>query len=242
MVRECHRNVASLSCWEAKVLEPPSKLVVNPQQASLWGDAGGNLLPYDGIAEYYPQFFSHIEAVDVFNELLATMPWEQDEVVLFGQRRVLSRKVAWVGDENFCYSYSGTSKTASRWTKPLLCIKERVERRCSHAFNSCLLNLYHDGAEGMGWHSDDEKTLGRNPVISSLSLGSERVFKLKHKQSQEVVSMVLENGSLLVMKGETQHHWVHTVPKTKKFSTPRINLTFRYFVGTLPSEEPLVRL
>jgi hypothetical protein len=242
MVWECDRHVASLPCWEAEVLEPSSKLVVNPKQASLWGDAGVNLLPHDGIVEYESQFFSREESVELFNELLATMPWEQDEVILFGQRRVLSRKVAWVGDGKFCYSYSGTSKVASPWTKPLLQIKERVERQCSHPLNSCLLNLYHDGAEGMGWHSDDEKTLGPNPLIASLSLGAERVFKLKHKQSGEVVSINLENGSLLVMKGETQHHWVHTVPKTKKVSTPRINLTFRYFVGTIPSEEPLVRL
>ena len=214
---------------------------MNLRQASLWGNAGGNLLPQDGIVEYYSQFFSPEESVDVFNELLATMPWEQDEVFLFGQRRVLSRKVAWVGDGNFCYFYSGTSKMASPWTKPLLLIKERVERQCSHPLNSCLLNLYHDGSEGMGWHSDDEKTLGRNPVIASVSFGAERTFKLKHRESKEVVSVLLEHGSLLVMKGETQHHWVHTVPKTKKVSKPRMNLTFRYFVGTIPSEAPLVR-
>lgn len=175
--------------------------------------------------------FSRAESEDLFNQLLATTPWQQDEVVIFGQRRILSRKVAWMGDAGFTYSYSGTSKTASPWTTPLLIIRERVEKLCGHAFNSCLLNLYHDGSEGMGWHSDDEKTLGRNPVIASVSLGAERIFKLKHRKSGEVVSVLLQDGSLLVMKGETQHHWVHTMPKTKKITTPRINLTFRTFLG-----------
>ncbi len=183
------------------------------------------------MVEYTPALFSCTESEDLFNELLATTPWQEDEVVIFGQRRVLSRKVAWMGDASFSYSYSGTSKTASPWSPGLLLIKERVERQCAHRFNSCLLNLYHDGSEGMGWHSDDEKSLGRNPVIASVSFGAERVFKLKHRESKEVVSVLLENGSLLVMKEETQHHWVHTMPKTKKVTTPRINLTFRMFLG-----------
>ena len=188
--------------------------------------------------EYLPSLFSPLESESLFRELLETTPWEEDEVVLFGQRRKLSRKVAWMGDGGFTYAYSGTSKTASRWTPPLILVKERVERRTDHRFNACLLNLYHDGSEGMGWHSDDEKTLGRNPVIASVSFGAERIFKLKHRKSKEVVSVLLEQGSLLVMKGETQHHWVHTMPKTKKVSTPRINLTFRLFVGTQSGPQP----
>jgi alkylated DNA repair dioxygenase AlkB len=183
------------------------------------------------VVDYIPAVFSRNKSDDLFKELLDTTPWQNDEVVLFGKRRVLSRKVAWMGDESFSYSYSGTSKTAVTWTPPLLLIKERVECACAHRFNSCLLNFYHDGSEGMGWHSDDEKTLGRNPVIASVSFGAERVFKLKHRESKEVVSVLLENGSLLVMKGETQHHWVHNMPKTKKITTPRINLTFRTFFG-----------
>ena len=136
-----------------------------------------------------------------------------------------------MGDAGFTYSYSGTSKTASSWTPPLLRIRERVETCCGHEFNSCLLNLYHDGSEGMGWHSDDEKTLGRNPVIASVSFGAERPFRFKHRVTKEVVPLILESGSLLVMKGETQHHWVHALPKTKKITSPRINLTFRAFLG-----------
>lgn len=190
-----------------------------------------NLLPRDGVAEYLGKIFSPEEPPMLFDDLLTKSPWEPDEVILFGRKRTLSRKVAWMGDAGFTYSYSGTSKTASPWSPALWLIRERVEQLCAHRFNSCLLNLYHDGSEGMGWHSDDEKTLGRNPVIASVSFGAERIFKLKHRKSGEVVSVLLEDGSLLVMKGETQHHWVHTMPKTKKITTPRINLTFRTFLG-----------
>lgn len=193
--------------------------------------ASVNLLPRDGLVEYLGPVFAHAESEDFFQELFGTSAWEHDEVILFGQRRVLARKVAWHGDDNFTYSYSGTSKKASPWSPALLRIKARVEERCEHRFNSCLLNLYHDGTEGMGWHSDDEKTLGRNPVIASVSFGAERVFKFRHRESKEVVPVVLEHGSLLVMKGETQHHWFHTMPKSKKITTPRINLTFRTFLG-----------
>jgi len=199
------------------------------EQASLWQEVADNLLPCDGAAEYHPKLFSHSESFDLFKELFGTIPWEQDEVVLFGQRRILSRKMAWMGDGSFCYSYAGSSKTATPWTPAVLRIKERVEKRSAHHFNACLLNLYHNGMEGMGWHSDDEKTLGKNPVIASVSFGAERVFRLKHRISKEVVSVILEHGSLLVMKGATQHHWVHAMPKTKKIITPRINLTFRTF-------------
>jgi alkylated DNA repair dioxygenase AlkB len=189
-----------------------------------------NLLPRDGVAEYLGKICSPEESPTLFDDLLATSPWQPDEVVLFGRKRILSRKVAWMGDAGFTYSYSGTSKTASPITPALLLIKKRVEQQCAHRFNSCLMNLYHDGSEGMGWHSDDEKTLGRNPVIASVSFGAERVFKLKHRESKEIVSVLLENGSLLVMKGATQHHWIHAMPKTKKITTPRINLTFRTFL------------
>jgi alkylated DNA repair dioxygenase AlkB len=196
-----------------------------------------NLLPRDGVAEYLGKICSPEESPTLFDDLLATSPWQQDEVVIFGQRRILSRKVAWMGDAGFTYSYSGTSKTAAPWSPALLGIRERVEQLCAHRFNSCLMNLYHNGSEGMGWHSDDEKTLGENPLIASVSFGAERVFKLKHRESKEIVSVLLENGSLLVMKGATQHHWIHAMPKTKKITTPRINLTFRLFVGSQPGPQ-----
>jgi alkylated DNA repair dioxygenase AlkB len=204
---------------------------LSEDQTSLFKEIDRSLLQRDGVAEYTPSLFDCIESEELFKELLSSTPWENDEVLLFGQRRVLSRKVAWMGDTGFTYSYSGTSKTASSWTPPLLRIRERVETCCGHEFNSCLLNLYHDGSEGMGWHSDDEKTLGRNPVIASVSFGAERPFRFKHRVTKEVVPLILESGSLLVMKGETQHHWVHALPKTKKITSPRINLTFRAFLG-----------
>jgi alkylated DNA repair dioxygenase AlkB len=219
------------------MLESPASGITRPtgrevNQQSLFQESDCTLLSRDGAVEYMPAFFSPSESESLFQELLKTTPWQEDEVVMFGQRRILSRKVAWMGDNGFTYSYSGTSKTAAPWTPALVIVKERVELRTAQRFNSCLLNLYHDGSEGMGWHSDDERTLGRNPVIASVSFGAERVFKFKHRESKEVVSVLLQQGSLLVMKGETQHNWVHTLPKTKKVTTPRINLTFRLFVGS----------
>ena len=200
-------------------------------QQGFWNAKEGNLLPSDGNVEYLGAILDPSESDALFTTLLSTLLWQNDQVILFGKARTLSRKVAWHGDDSFTYAYSGTSKTASPWTPELRLIKERVEKRAGTTFNSCLLNLYHDGMEGMGWHSDDEKTLGKNPVIASVSLGAERIFKLKHRGSKEVVSVLLEHGSLLVMRGSTQHHWVHAMPKTKKVTAPRINLTFRTFLG-----------
>jgi alkylated DNA repair dioxygenase AlkB len=218
-------------------LESPASGITRPtgcevNQQTLFPKSDHPLLNRDGLVEYLPSLFSPLECESLFGELLKTSPWQQDEVILFGQKRILSRKVAWMGDAGFTYSYSGTSKTTSPWTPSLMQVKERVELRTTQRFNSCLLNLYHDGSEGMGWHSDDEKTLGRNPVIASVSFGAGRIFKLKHRKSKEVVSVLLEQGSLLIMKGATQHHWVHTMPKTNRVTTPRINLTFRQFVGS----------
>jgi len=236
MVRQRDWDFPPLPRRKAPVLESPSQLVVTPTWATTTVNSGSLLLhlpylPYDGTVDYCPALFGARESLQLFGELLERIPWQLDEVILFGEKRILSRKVAWMGDGEFSYTYSGTSKVAAPWTPSLLAIKEHVESACGEQFNSCLLNLYHDGSEGMGWHSDDEKTLGENPVIASVSFGAERIFKLKHRKSGEVVSVLLQNGSLLVMKGATQHHWVHTMPKTKKITTPRINLTFRKFVG-----------
>ena len=206
-------------------------------QPDFWNAQRENLLPREGVVEYMGRVFDPGESDALFSTLLSAIAWQNDQVVMFGKTRKLSRKVAWHGEEGFTYSYSGSSKTASPWTPALRSIRDRVEKCSGTNFNSCLLNLYHDGSEGMGWHSDDEKTLGENPVIASVSFGAERVFRLKHrgakesKLPKEVVSVVLEHGSLLVMKGSTQHHWVHAMPKTTKITTPRINLTFRTFLG-----------
>jgi len=164
-------------------------------------------------------------AARIFEELQGGDFWRNDEVLMFGRRLVLSRKMAWFGDVP--YKYSGALKTPLPWSRQLLELKTVLEAACGHSFNSCLLNYYADGSEGMGWHSDDEKSLVSNAAIASLSLGAQRNFRFKHRRTGETVSVLLETGSLLVMGGETQTHWVHCLPKSKRILEPRINMTFR---------------
>lgn len=189
-----------------------------------------NLLPYDGITNYHGKILTHQEATHYLQKMLTTIQWKNDEAIIFGRHIITKRKVAWYGDKDYAYTYSNTTKQALPWTKELLELKNLVEKISGTQYNSCLLNLYHDGNEGMAWHSDDEKALGKNTDIASLSLGAERKFSLKHKKDKETVSTLLENGSLLVMKGETQTNWLHSLPKTKKVTTPRVNLTFRTII------------
>ncbi|MEY3897107.1 MAG: hypothetical protein RLZZ214_2628 [Verrucomicrobiota bacterium] len=193
-------------------------------------DPTANLLPCDGTVNYFGSVLTSAETWRFYETLLREIPWKNDEAVIFGKRIVTARKVAWYGDSDFSYTYSGTSKRALVWTAELADLKAIVEKLTATRFNSCLLNLYHDGNEGMAWHSDDEKSLGRNSTIASVSLGAEREFRLKHKRLDEKASILLESGSLLVMKGATQTHWLHSIPKSKKIKTPRINLTFRTMV------------
>lgn len=190
-------------------------------------DPAANLLPRDGIVTYHGPIFDGATARHYHDTLLATVPWQHDEVVIFGKRIVTARKVAWYGDAGFSYSYSGTTKQPIPWTPELRELKAIAEERTGAIFNSCLLNLYHDGREGMGWHSDDEKSLVRDGCIASMSFGAERKFSFRHKRTRETVSLLLEDGSLLVMAGTTQTHWHHQLPKSAKASVPRINLTFR---------------
>jgi alkylated DNA repair dioxygenase AlkB len=189
-----------------------------------------NLLPYDGEVNYYGKVLSTGEADNYLNTLLDTIKWKNDEAIIFGRHIITKRKVAWYGDDGYSYTYSNTTKHALAWTKELLELKILVEHFTDQKYNSCLLNLYHNGDEGMAWHSDDEKSLGKNTSIASLSFGAERKFALKHRVSKEPVSLILETGSLLVMKGATQSNWLHSLPKSKKIITPRINLTFRTMV------------
>ena len=193
-------------------------------------DPSLNLLPCDGTVNYFGPILSVLETRRYYDALLRDIPWKHDEAVIFGKRIVTARKVAWYGDSNFSYTYSGTTKQALFWKTELAELKTLVEALTGTSFNSCLLNLYHDGSEGMAWHSDDEKSLVRNSTIASVSLGAEREFRLKHKSHGLKASVVLESGSLLVMKGSTQRHWLHCVPKSKKVISPRINLTFRTMV------------
>lgn len=189
-----------------------------------------NLLPFDGIVNYYGKIMPPADADHYLAALLNTIRWKNDEAIIFGKHIITKRKVAWYGNEGYSYTYSNTTKQALPWTKELLALKALTEEFCGDKFNSCLLNLYHDGAEGMAWHSDDEKSLGKDTSIASLSFGAERKFALKHRVSKEPRGIVLEHGSLLVMKGATQTNWLHSLPKSTRIKTPRVNLTFRTMV------------
>ena len=184
----------------------------------------------DGIAYYYGKILTFDQANRYFHSLLQNIPWKNDEVVVFGKHIVTKRKTAWYGDSNYVYIYSNTMKQALPWTRELVNIKQIIENLSNTKFNSCLLNLYHDGSEGMGWHSDDEKSIEDNSTIASVSFGAERKFSFKHKQGNKIISVFLEHGSLLLMKDSTQKNWLHSLPKSEKITLPRINLTFRRMV------------
>jgi alkylated DNA repair dioxygenase AlkB len=190
-----------------------------------------NLLPFDGVVNYYGAVLRQEEASCYLDKLLNTVEWENDEVIIFGKHIITKRKTAWYSNTGLLYIYSNTTKRALPWTKELLGLKKIAEEITAATFNSCLLNLYHNGDEGMGWHSDDEKSLGKDTAIASFSFGAERKFSLKHKRTKQAVSILLENGSLLLMKGTTQANWLHCLPKATKIIMPRVNLTFRTIVG-----------
>lgn len=186
-----------------------------------------NLLPRGGIVNYYGKLWSFQQANEYFDSLMHTIEWKNDQAIIYGKLIITKRKVAWYGDKDYEYTYSNTTKRALPWTKELLELKTIAEEKTGETFNSCLLNLYHSGEEGMAWHSDGEKDLKKNGAIGSLSFGAERKFAFKHKETKEIVSVILEHGSLLVMKDTTQSNWLHRLPPTKRINKPRINLTFR---------------
>ncbi|MFI2742774.1 alpha-ketoglutarate-dependent dioxygenase AlkB family protein [Zhouia sp. PK063] len=193
-------------------------------------DYNKNWLPYDGNVNYYGQILSKDQADFYFTNLLKNITWKNDEAIIFGKKIITKRKVAWYGEKPFAYTYSNTTKYALPWTKELLELKELAEQKTKETFNSCLLNLYHNGLEGMAWHSDAETDLKKNGAIASISLGATRKFTFKHKESKEKVDLFLEHGSLLVMKDTTQTHWLHKLPPTKKTNQARVNLTFRTII------------
>lgn len=194
-------------------------------------DSQRNLLPKDGTANYYGSIIAPSKADELFQQLQQTIAWKNDEAIVFGKKIATKRKVAWHGDKPFSYTYSKVTKLALPWTPLLLSLKELVEGQSGETFNACLLNLYHSGEEGMAWHSDGERNLKKNGAIGSLSFGAERKFAFKHKTSKEKVELILAHGSLLVMKGETQTHWLHRLPPKKHLNQPRVNLTFRTIIG-----------
>lgn len=194
-------------------------------------DKNANLLPQDGGVYYHGKIIADKVAYQFFQNFLNDIDWKNDEVVIYGKRIVTKRKIAWYGNEAYEYTYSKTTKKAHLWTKKLFEIKDIVEEHSGEIFNSCLLNLYHNGDEGMSWHSDDEKELAEKSAIASVSFGAERRFVFKHKQSNQKVELILEHGSLLMMKENTQKYWLHSLPKSKKVLIPRVNLTFRKFIA-----------
>ena len=189
-----------------------------------------NLLPYDGqvndlgIVIDYPS--------PLFYNLLTELPWQEDIVTLFGKTHVTTRQIVWMGDSDIDYQYSGHTRQTIPWTDTVFHVKHHIEQKLLDLgidanFNSCLLNYYPSGEDGMGYHADDERELGEQPVIASLSLGATRKFVFKHKKTQDKVELYLESGQLIVMHGETQNFWKHSITKTKKVTTGRISLTFR---------------
>lgn len=193
-------------------------------------DKTRNLLPCNGTVQYYGKLLSQQEADFYLQRLLERIEWKNDEAVIFGKHILTKRKVAWYGEKAFEYTYSNTTKYALPWTEELRTLKILAETESGETYNSCLLNLYHSGEEGMAWHSDGETDLKKDGAIASLSFGAERKFAFKHKRSGEKVELVLEHGSLLVMKDTTQTHWLHRLPPSKRISEPRVNLTFRTIV------------
>ncbi|HSP10892.1 MAG TPA: alpha-ketoglutarate-dependent dioxygenase AlkB [Salegentibacter sp.] len=182
----------------------------------------------DAHLRYVSDFFNSEKADFYFKKLKQEIPWKQDKIKLFGKEHLQPRLSAFFAEPDINYSYSGLKLKPNYFPETILKIKKMVENFSEFEFNSCLANLYRDGQDSMGWHSDNEKELGRNPVIASVSFGAERIFHLKNNADTSLrKKIVLEHGSLLMMEGSIQHHWKHQLPKTRKIIGPRINLTFR---------------
>ena len=190
-----------------------------------------NRVSQDGELNYLPGFIPADDAGKLFERLVQELEWQDEVATLFGRRLPLPRRVCWYGDEGAVYRYSGLTHYPRPWTESLAGLKARVEQASGQCFNSVLGNLYRDGQDSMGWHADQEKVLGENPFIASLSLGAARLFRIRHNRSGETVDLQLAAGSLLLMGGPLQHHWRHCVPKTRAPVAARVNLTFRNILG-----------
>jgi len=186
-----------------------------------------NLASKDGELYYLPGFIPTKQTSEIFERLTAEMDWQQEVVTIVGRTVPVPRLVAWHGDEGAIYQYSGLTHYPKPWTETLLALKQSIEGASGQTFNSVLGNLYRNGQDSMGWHADQEKVLGKNPCIASLSLGQERLFKIRHNKTAATLDLILADGSLLLMGGALQHHWRHCVPKSARATQPRINLTFR---------------
>lgn len=193
-----------------------------------------NLLPYEGNVNDFGVVVENCDTL--YDRLLNELPWQSDIVTLFGRTHITTRQIVWMGESNTTYHYSGQSRHAIPWIDSMFHVKQYIEQQLlsigiDTTFNSCLLNYYPSGTDGMGYHADDEKELGAQPVIASLSLGATRKFVFKHKKTQDKVELHLESGQLVVMHGDTQKFWKHTITKTKTVATGRISLTFRQILS-----------
>ena len=177
---------------------------------------------------HYAALFSRSEADELFQQLRREIAWRQEQITVYGRVHAVPRLTAWYGDPDKTYTYSGLTSQPQPWVPVLLDIKERIERVSGTTFNSVLLNLYRDGSDSVSWHADDEPELGLNPVIASVSFGESREFQMKHRKKRACrQTIVLESGSFLLMRGPTQHHWLHQIPKSPRPLRERINLTYR---------------
>lgn len=187
----------------------------------------------DGDILWIRRFLPAADADALFQTLLADTPWRQDSIRIGGKDTPIPRLQAWYGDPGMAYRYSGLTLDPLPWTPALTAIRQRIEDYSDCHFNSLLANLYRNEQDSVGWHADNEPELGENPAIASLSLGETRDFLLKHRdRPEQKVTMALEHGDLLIMKGALQHHWLHQMPKSKAQCGPRINLTFRRIFKT----------
>jgi len=186
-----------------------------------------NIINQDGEVISYGKIFSDELSAHIFDELSNKISWMNETVIMFGKAITTKRKVAFYANEGISYTYSKITKNALQWLPVLEQVKITIEQYTDQKYNACLLNYYHNGNEGMGWHADNEKEIITHSSIASVSIGANRKFSFKHKISKEVISVILENGSLIEMKGELQQYWLHSLPKSLKVTAPRINLTFR---------------
>jgi alkylated DNA repair dioxygenase AlkB len=189
------------------------------------------VLARDGDVRYDPDFLSRAQADAAYAEFHANLRWEHPELVMFGRRVVAARMEAWYGDPGAAYRYSGLDHDPLPWTARLAQMRDRAQQATGSHYNSVLANLYPDGSVGAGWHSDDERALGSQPTIASVSLGAPRRFLFRHKADGDTIEVTLAHGSLLLMSGQTQQCWKHSVPKEKRVRDPRVNLTFRHIIS-----------
>jgi alkylated DNA repair dioxygenase AlkB len=204
---------------------------VSARQLCAVGPASGPIP--DGELVYLPSFVSPAAADRLLSTLLDLPDWKRERLTIFGRQVYTPRLTAWYGDPGIGYAYSGVVHTALPWLEELLDLRARMSAELSLSFNGVLANRYRDGRDSMGWHSDDERELGPRPVIASISLGARRRFLLRHRSRKDLATLELslEHGSLLLMKGDTQHHWRHSVPKAARCTSERVNLTFRRILG-----------